>query len=259
MKKIIILLVFTICSMANAQFGKSRDVVINYADFDQQRFSWGFYVGMNYFDFKIHPNKDIPPDKSALTGTTRYLVDCDSKPGFSVSLFGKLRVDDYIDLRLEPTFHFTQRTLVFNNVQHKIDQDIANGIDPYYTDRDVHRDVKATYMDIPLFLNFHGDRWNNTRPYIQAGLSWISNLQSNEKKEQDNSDQIFRMKTNNFSYQLEAGIEIYFKRFKLTPSVKGIFFFNNELVADNPGTPDYWAGSMKSISSRAFLFSLKFE
>ncbi|MDR3273291.1 MAG: PorT family protein [Flavobacteriaceae bacterium] len=253
MKKTIILLALTICSTANAQFGKSRDVVINYADFDQQRYSWGFYLGVNYFDFKIHPNK------GALTQDTRYLVVSDPKPGFSVSLFGKLRVDDYIDIRLEPTFHFTQRDLIFNNIQHLIDEDLANGVEPAYTDRDVRRNVKATYMDIPIFINFHGDRWNNTRPYVQGGLSWISNLQSNEKKEQDNKDQIFRLKTNNFSYQLEAGIEIYFKRFKLTPSIKGIFFFNNELVADNPDTPPVWAGALKSINSRTVMFSLKFE
>lgn len=251
-KLVIVLLLIVIHCGVNAQF-RSRDVMERYTDFDDQEFSWGYYLAMNYFDLKIHPNKE------GLEHTGRYLVDVDSKGGFTVGLIGKMKVHDYVDLRLEPAMHFTQRDLIFNNVQKIIDEEIANGLETTYTEKDVKRNVKSTYLDFPLFLNFHGDRWYNSRPYVQAGLSWLINLQSNEKKEKDNTDQIFRMKTNNFSYQLEAGIELYFKRFKMTPSVRGIFFFNNELVADNPGTPPYWAGALKSIHTRAVVFSIKFE
>lgn len=251
-KLVIVLLLIVIHCGVNAQF-RSRDVMERYTDFDDQEFSWGYYLAMNYFDLKIHPNKE------GLEHTSRYLVDVDSKGGFTVGLIGKMKVHDYVDLRLEPAMHFTQRDLIFNNVQKIIDEEIANGLETTYTEQDVKRNVKSTYLDFPLFLNFHGDRWYNSRPYVQAGLSWLINLQSNEKKEKDNTDQIFRMKTNNFSYQLEAGIELYFKRFKMTPSVRGIFFFNNELVADNPGTPPYWAGALKSIHTRAVVFSIKFE
>jgi hypothetical protein len=252
MKKIITLLVLLIFCGANAQF-RSRDVMERYTNFDDQKFSWGYYLGMNYFDLKIHPSDE------GLEQSGRYLVNVNTKTGFTVGLIGKMRVHDYVDLRLEPAMHFTQRDLIFHNVQKIIDEEIANGLEPSYTEQDVYRNVKSTYLDFPLFFNFHGDRWNNTRPYLQAGISWLVNLQGNEKKEQDNKEQIFRMKTHNFSYQLEAGIEIYFKRFKMTPSVKGIFFFNNELVADKEGTPPYWAGAIKSISSRAVVFSVKFE
>ena len=253
MKKLVIvlLLIFIHCGVY-AQF-RSRDVMEKYSDFDDQEFSWGYYLAMNYFDLKIHPNKE------GLEDTGKYLVDVDSKGGFTVGLIGKMKVHDYIDLRLEPAMHFTQRDLIFNNVQKIIDEEIANGLETTYTEQDVKRNVKSTYLDIPLFLNFHGERWYNSRPYLQAGLSWLINLQSNEKKEKDNTNQTFRMKTNNFSYQLEAGVELYFKRFKMTPSVRGIFIFNNELVADNPGTPPYWAGALRSIHTRAIVFSVKFE
>ncbi len=251
-KTITLILILLLYSSVNAQF-RSKDVMDRYSDVDDQRFSWGYYLGVNYFDLKIHPSSE------GLSSSGRFLVNVDTKTGFTVGLIGKMRVHDYVDLRLEPAMHFAQRDIIFHNVQQIIDQQVANGIEPTYTQQDVYRNVKSTYLDFPLFLNFHGDRWNNTRPYVQGGLSWIVNLQSNEKKEQDNEDQIFRMKTNNFSYQLEAGVEIYFKRFKMTPSVRGIFFFNNELVADNPATPPYWAGALKSINTRAVVFSIKFE
>ena len=124
---------------------------------------------------------------------------------------------------------------------------------------DTLRNVKSTYLDIPILLNIHGDRWGNTRPYFQAGVSWAVNLQSNEKKFDDNLQGTFRSKTHNFTWQAEMGVEIYFKRFKLTPSVKGIFFFNNEWIPDNDETPNLWAGSLKSLSTRAIVFSVKFQ
>ncbi|MDR1877259.1 MAG: PorT family protein [Flavobacteriaceae bacterium] len=252
MKKIIILLSLIIYCGVAAQF-RSRDVVEKYTDFDDQAFSWGYYLGGNYFDLKLHPSDE------GLERSGRFLVNVDTKYGFTVGLIGRMRVHDYVDLRLEPAMHFTQRDFIFHNIQKIIDDETNGGLESDYTEQDVIRNVKSTYLDIPLFLNFHGERWNNTRPYVQAGISWLINLQGNEKKEKDNKDQVFRMKTHNFSYQLEAGIEIYFKRFKMTPSVKGIFFFNNELVADENETPPYWAGALKSVSSRALVFSIKFE
>ena len=158
-----------------------------------------------------------------------------------------MRVNDFIDLKSEPGIHFTQRTLHFNNYKDPTDE------------TKVTREVKSTYLEIPLLLNFHGDRWFNTRPYIQGGLGYVMNMQSNENKEDDNGQNVFRTTTNNFNWQAEIGIEIYFKHFKLTPALKGMFFFNNELVPDNPGTEKYWAGSLNSISTRALVFSLKFE
>ena len=185
-------------------------------------------------------------------------LDQETKAGFSVGLIAKMRVNDYIDMKVEPGLHFSQRVLHFRNAP------LAGSYtDPTYQetleDTNVKREVKSTYVEIPLLLNFHGDRWYNTRPYIQGGLGYAMNLQSNEKKEDDNNTGVFRTTTNNFNWQAEIGVEIYFKRFKLTPALKGMFFFNNELVPDKATTDPYWAGSLNSISTRALVFSLKFE
>jgi hypothetical protein len=38
-----------------------------------------------------------------------------------------------------------------------------------------------------------------------------------------------------------------------------MFFFNNEIVPDKDASQKYWTGSLNSLSTRAFVFSLKFE
>lgn len=46
----------------------------------------------------------------------------------------------------------------------------------------------------------------------------------------------------------------------MTPAIKGVFFFNNELVRDNDeiANPQY-TGTLYELKSRGVFFSLKFE
>lgn len=238
MKKFTILFFVFINSILFSQFRNGGGKEWNLQDFDQQKYSWGYYLGVNRLDFRIHA------DDRGLNSGNRTLVTQDNPIGFSVGLIGKMRLNEYLDLRTEPGLHFGERTLYFGNI---------------IGAQDSTRTIKTTYLDIPILLNFHGSRWANKRPYVQAGVGYAINLQSKENSEQDNADGIFRMKTHNFNWQAEFGVELYFKKFKLTPAVKGIFFFNNELVQDNPATSEEWAGSLKSIHTRGVFFSLKFE
>lgn len=238
MRKIFTLILISLAVNSMAQFRPNTVKSWHREEFDDRAFSWGYYLGTNLMSFKVVPNDNGVSEHGMI-----YLRQ-ENKMGFSVGLMGRMKLHDNFDLKLEPGVHFAERNLYFGN--------IAAGVDSV-------REVKTTYVDVPLLLKIHGDRWVNTRPYIQGGVGYMVNLQSNEKKEEDNKDDIFRMKTHNFNWQVEMGVELYFKKFKLTPAIKGIFLFNNELVQDNPDTAPQWAGSLRSLSTRGFFFSLKFE
>ncbi len=238
MKNFLAIILFSLTVTSFGQFRPNSEKTWHREDFDERSFSWGYFLGTNLMSFKVLPNDNGLNEQGMI-----YLRQ-ENKLGFSVGLMGRMRLHDNIDLKLEPGVHFAERNLYFGNIA---------------TEADSVREVKSTYIDIPLLLKLHGDRWVNTRPYIQGGVGYMVNLQSNEKKEEDNQEDMFRMKTHNFNWQVEMGVEIYFSKFKLTPSLKGIFMFNNELVQDNPDTNPQWAGSLKSLSSRGVFFSLKFE
>ncbi|MDD3771761.1 MAG: porin family protein [Weeksellaceae bacterium] len=238
MKKLFTLVLFSFVITAFSQFRENTTKAWHREEFDEKAFSWGYFLGTNLLSFKVVPNNDGANEFGMV-----YLRQ-ENKLGFSVGLMGRMRLHNNFDLKLEPGIHFAERKLYFGNIE---------------SETDSVREVKSTYIDIPLLLKVHGDRWANIRPYIQGGVGYMVNLQSNEKKEEDNKDDMFRMKTHNFNWQFEMGVELYFKKFKLTPSIKGIFLFNNELVQDKMTTPPYWAGSLKEISTRGFFFSLKFE
>ena len=179
-------------------------------------------------------------------------VETKSSYGFGAGLIGKMRLNEYLDLRLEPGLQFVDRELTFNgaSVLARQEQDM---------EAFTKRKVKSTYIDVPLLLEFHGLRWYNSRPYIAGGVNWLVNIQSQQNSVNDNMQGTFRTITNNFAWSAELGIQFYFSRFKLTPAVRGTFILNNELVADHPNTPPYWAGALSSINSRAVMFVLKFE
>ena len=225
-----ILLFFTLMPLSGfSQFG--RDPLINLENFDKQRVHWGYFLGFNSYDFKID-YKTPQPD-----------VLVQSTTGFNVGLIGNLRLTEYIDLRFEPGLYYTQRNLTYPNFTSEID---------------ALREVRSTYIHFPLLLKFSSLRTGNIRPYLLGGLSSTLNLSSNEKSRDDNLEQRFRVKTWSTNYELGFGIDLYFEYFKFSPSIRGVFGINDELVRDNdPNSP--WTSNIQSLKTRAVLINFNFH
>ena len=254
--KLALLFILTIPVWSFSQF-RTRDRMDRLEGFDDQKFSYGFFLAGNYYDYKIvlDPTYGLNGNQNAITSK--------GSASFGAGLIGKMRISDNFDLRVEPGLQFVQRELTFNtqgNDQYYLGTTTNDPFTPItLTEADMVRTVKSTYIDIPVLLEVHGDRWYNSRPYAAAGFNYMVNLQSNQGSTDDNQQGIFRSTTHNFGWSVEAGIQFYFSRFKLTPAVRGTFFTNNEIVADNSGTPPYWAAGISTLQTRAVMFVLKFE
>ena len=256
-RQITFITAFLFCSFANAQLFRTKDRMDNLEGFDGQKFSYGFFLAGNNYDYKL-----VLDPKFGIDGQ-KNLVQTKSAYSFGAGLIGKFRLNDYFDLRIEPGLQFVEREIFFDtqsNDQYAAGTPANQPFSPIVlTDADKLRTVKSTYVDIPLLIEIHGDRWYNSRPYAAAGVNWMVNLQSNSKTEDDNQQGIFRTTASNFAWSAEIGMQFYFSRFKLTPGFRGTFMINNESVADNAETPPYWSSAMSSIKTRAFMFVLKFE
>ena len=234
MKKIIVLLFVFIAFKSNAQFKKgtfAKDPIINLENFDKQRVYWGYYLGFNNFDFKLdykNPGNDI-----AVKATS----------GFNVGLVGDLKLHEYISLRFEPGLYYTSRTFTYQG---------------FTDERDAVRDVKATYISFPLLVKFCSLRTGNVRPYLVGGVSATLNLSSNSKSKDDNEQRKFRVTPWTKNYELGFGIDLYFEYFKFSPSIRGVFGFNDELIRDDdPNSP--WTGNIESMKTRAILINFTFH
>ena len=131
MKRIIILcIIYLFSASAEAQlFTKER--VLNNENFDKPRLSYGYYLGLNSYDFNIDYKsnlKDIQVIKST---------------GFNVGLVGNIRINDFFDLRLEPGLVMSNRTLSYSGTYFE-------GL--IFDESDTEREIRSTYIHIPLLF-----------------------------------------------------------------------------------------------------------
>lgn len=241
---------------------RTKDRMDNLEDFDLKKFSYGFYLAANNFDYKMNLSPIYGMDGN------QNLVESKSTYSFGAGLIGKMRLNEFFDLRIEPGLHFVQRDLTFNTFDH-VNNLFPGGVplpDGTFSEvitqpgeEQIKKIVKSTYIDIPILLEVHGDRWYNSRPYAAAGINYLVNLQSNQTSLDDNQQNTFRTTTHNFGWSAEIGIQLYFSRFKFTPAIRGTFFTNNELVDDKATTPPYWTPAISTMQTRAFMLVLKFE
>jgi hypothetical protein len=234
MKKLFYSLVLVYSLQLNAQTTGifSSDPIVNLENFDKQKVYFGYFLGFNTYDFKIDyintPTKDI----SVSTST-----------GFSVGIVGDLRLQEYINLRLEPGLYYTQRNLYYSGFTRQIDAE---------------REIRSTYINFPLLLKFSSKRTGNIRPYLVGGVSATLNLASNSKSTDDNYQQKFRLKPWTQNYEIGFGVDLYLEYFKFSPSIRGVFGLNDELIRDNnPNSP--WTGNIDAMKTRGIFVNFTFH
>ena len=230
MKKIVLIIIFILSITAiNAQI---RDKVIYKQSWDKQTVFWGYYLGINKKDYKISYKSE------------GSFVDVTASTGFNVGLIGDLRLHKNINLRLEPGLSSNTKELAFTHIE--------GG------PRDSIRDVSVTYLRVPLLLKLSTDRLYNFRPYLIGGVSYDYNFSSNQDNPADNSDGEFRMKKNNFTYEIGIGVDFYLPYFIFSPSIRGVFAINDELIRDNnPNSP--WTGNIDYFGTRGIFLKLAFH
>ncbi|MEM9143590.1 MAG: porin family protein [Bacteroidota bacterium] len=228
--------IFLICTglflWGSPLFGQFNEKpVLNLENEDEPLLNYGYFLGINQYDFIFEYEQDGDD------------VLVSKSLGFNVGLIGEMRINEFLDLRVEPGLFYTPRTLGFPGFA-----DSSSAI----------REVKSTYINFPLLLKVSARRLGNWKPFIIGGASASLNLGSNETNRDDNSAGTFRMKTWTYNYELGFGIDFYLEYFKFTPSIRGVFALTDELVRDNdPDSP--WTGNINGMRSRGIFINFTFE
>ena len=233
---IIITILFLVPISGNAQlFTKKK--VLNNENFDKPRVSWGYFLGMNNYDYNFDYISDT------------YDIQTEKSFGFNVGLIGNFRISDYFDVRFEPGLIMSNRNLVFNPLQ----------FGEFEYNENLHlREIKSTYIHFPMLLKISSKRVNNFKPFLLAGISTALNLSSKENSVDDNSLGQFRTKKNVFFYELGFGIDLYLEWFKFSPSIRGVFAISDEHVDDNdPLSP--WTSNIDFMKTSGILINFTFQ
>ncbi len=238
MKKLLFVLSFILSDLtANAQLF-TKESIKNQENIDKMKYSWGYFLGFNNYDFNFDYNQD------------REDIQVEKSLGFNVGLIGNMRINEHLDLRLEPGLIISSRNLIY-------DESYFEGTD--FNNSDLIREVSSTYIHFPLLLKFSAKRFNNIKPFVVGGFSAALNLSSNEENPDDNTVGQFRTKRGMLFYELGIGIDLYLFYFKFTPSIRGVFAINDELIRDNDDANSPWTSNVHSMKTRGLFINFTFQ
>ena len=236
-----------------AQYYRVKERVQHLQNFDKKIIHYGYFFGFNDFDYQIEYVSDY---NARIRGQGYPNIELEKNLGFNVGLVGDLRINRYLNLRIEPGLYYSQRNLLYPYESAAWQRNFPS----YTSDNDGLREVKSTYIHLPLLIKFSGERINNWKPYLVGGISTSFNLSSNQKNNDDNFNNVFRVTGQTFNYEVGFGIDFYLVYFKFSPSIRGVFSIQNELIPDN-GTNGIspWTSNIVNLISRGVVINFTFE
>jgi hypothetical protein len=211
----------------NSSAQKNKTTINNLQNFDQQKIHFGYFIGLNMYDYKFK----LEQEKT---------ITVENKFGFNVGLIGDLKLNRNLNLRFEPGLYKNNLNVVYNDISDEI------------------REKKSTYINLPILLKYSSERYRNIKPFIVGGLSSSINLSSNQNRIDDIESGLYRTKTVSFNYELGFGVDLYFQYFKFSPSIRGVFSLTNELIPDNSTSSDF-TNNIEKLYSRGIFINFSFH
>ncbi|MDX5585263.1 MAG: porin family protein [Aureibaculum sp.] len=239
MKKAFLCIVSLLFLFSSSIAAQKKDRIEYLPNFDKKQLHFGYYLGLNKKTFKVSYNSFL----SDLNLDDDNYLSVEESYGFNIGLIVDYKLHENINLRFEPGLSSNTKTLTYNFLNEE-------------------REVPGTYLRMPLLLKFSTNRLDNMRAFVIGGVSYDFNFSSNEKNVNDNSQGEFRMKKSNFMYEIGVGVDIYLFYFKFSPSIRGIFAINNEIVPDtNYGEPytGPYTGVIDYFGTRGVFINFTFE
>jgi len=241
MNKNIILSVAFLLTFSNLLIAQ-KERIIHKTNIDKQRLHFGFNLGLNKKGFKINYNNSNP---SVLDESSDYIT-VEESIGFNIGLVVGYNINDNMAILFEPGLSSNTKVLTYNE----------NVVNSFSSDN--VRDISGTYLRMPLLLKLRTNRLDNMRAFAIGGVSYDYNFSSNQNNVDDNFSGEFRMQTNNFMYEVGLGVDLFLPHFKFSPSIRGIFALNNELVYDGIDASPF-TGPIDYLGTRGIFLNFTFQ
>ncbi|MDD4819970.1 MAG: outer membrane beta-barrel protein [Flavobacteriales bacterium] len=199
---------------------------------DAKRFFYGIEIGGGFLKY------DITPSNSSILNTSNAV---DFTPSISAQINGLagIRINDFLQISTSIGILYSSGTITWK-----------------YSDE--KRELKNYFFNLPINFKFQGSRMTNIRPMIEFSIGYLRLLNSQENSEKDNSEGVFRMKTNNFSTKISAGIDIYTPYIKISPSICYLRTLNNICVKDKLESSQ-WTNPIKNMYLSSLFFCIRFQ
>jgi len=206
--------------------------------YDDKFLHFGFSLGFNAMDFDITPSEEYYKVDSLYPEVARL------NPGINIQIVTDFRPANHLDIRFLPGVSFGQR-----NIRYYKNQVLYN----------VQQRLESSFLEFPLLLKYKGNRLNNVRPYVVAGLNYRYDLAA--KKEIIPADRpvYIRIKRPDLYYEMGAGLDFYLTYFKLSVELKMSNGIRNVIVNDVPAGFEEYRNAIEKMKSQIWVLAFHFE
>jgi len=216
LKKTFSLLAVFSCFMS---FGQTKKI-IRLNRFEGDKIKYGFYLGTHFKGYELQALNNVKLSQGA---------------GFQLGVLADWNFSEYISLITEPGLISTTNRLNMSNTDF---------------------DIASTHFRFPLALKFKTKRINNIRAFVQSGIGYSYNFNSQRNNIDNGTNPLdFELSKHNFSAEIGFGTNFYFSKFKFSPSIRGIYGFNNEFK----GLGTIAKSNITSLKTRGVFLTLSFQ
>ena len=225
--QIIILLIF----ISNSCYSQ-KEIPKTNAIYDNQLYHFGFIIGVSNTKFQIEYGDLFTNQSDFEQILSKY------QPVFNVGIIMDAKIGENLNLRITPSFNFTDQNLYF----------FKNNISTTYPTKN----TGVSNFEIPIYLKYRSNRVNNGRAYILLGGNYMIDLSATEELVQAQEIEFYKR---NYSLDIGFGVDIYFAYFKFSPEIKYSYGLKNMLVDQG----NEFNKMINRLSTRGVLISLTFE
>jgi len=201
--------------------------------YDLQRVHFGFSIIGNNAKLKYTSSANF------LDNDTMQQVRTVSFPGFGVGGVVNIRLLDNWDFRTMVNIQFVERHLNFHFKGGNFEEAL----------------IRSTYMEIPMQLKYKSKRYKNIRMYLVGGSTFRYDFASDKDTDRSNTKPIVALYPGTFSYDVGAGLDMYFEYFKFSPEFRVSNGLGNSMIEDE----FVFSGAITRMSPKLIQFILHFE
>jgi hypothetical protein len=207
---------------------------MNYLKKGNKLIYFGIAMGVNYGDHKVVRSAKI----DGLQTDSIQNVRPKFGPGFDLGIIGNYQFHKYIDLRLVPTLSFSDKSIVFKEL---------DGAETTKT-------VNSIYLSMPLTLRYKSKPINDFRFFVLGGVRYNFDLNANSN-ERNNETQIL-VNRHDFGVEMGFGFQVFAPSFIFSPELK-VFHSLSNIKMPNEGL--IYSRAIDKLFSRIFTLTINLE
>jgi hypothetical protein len=181
----------------------------NMLDHDLQKYYFGITGGFNNSQYKTYYSDFFINSDSVLSATPKW------NAGFQVGIAANYRFTQHSGMRVLPQFVLMQRSLDYT-FKYRGDTTLV---------------IESIMLHLPFHYKFSSDRISNFRFYAFTGGKLDYDFNSNTSSRRN--DEVLKIKSTDFGYDLGFGFDFYNSNFIFTPEIRLSNGFGNVQQRDN--------------------------